>query len=907
MHGLTRFFIHNPVAANLIMAFILIAGYFSVTNIRIEGFPKIPADSISIETSFYGAYATQIDKQITRKIEQALEGTDGIKNIWAVSNDGYSSITVQKTAKYDIQKLLNSVRTKVGALESLPKKAGRPIISVGDFDFPALYIQLYGKSEQEALQKLFKKLRKELLSQPEISKVKTWGMKSSEIAIEIEPITLAQYGLSIEDIVGKIRESSLFFETGTLKTTGGKISLKADQQAYYKRDYEEIPIIKLSDGTQLLLKDIGKVQEKYVDDGIEVRFNQSDTIGMEILIGRKENLLKISEAVKRVTTNFEKQLPTNIKLAVWGDSSNYISERLKLLKDNAIDGLLIVTILLALFLNVKLAFWVAMGIPISIAGTMAVMGTSWVDYSLNDITTLGMIIALGILVDDAVVVGESIFEERKKTPDPRLGTELGVNKIATATIFGVLTTVAAFAPMMTINNSLGQVLASFAGVVIFALLFSLFESKFILPAHLAEISLEKSSTKGVLKILEDFWSKLQKKAKDGLESFKTNTYLPALRWSLKNSYAVLIFFISSAILGIGLIVKGQIATVFYPEVPGQMITIKLEMDKRASKDLLNKNIQKIEKVAKRINEKYKKELLLENKPIHHILLIVTGSESAEIYAELTPSNQRENLGTMEILKQWQKEVGELEGAIAINYSGSEDMAGGFQINLYSEDKHSLHESSKKIIEYLDKIDGVWNVRDSLKEGKQQIQLRLKPEAQYLGFTTETLAVQIGNLFGGAEAQKIQRDSEEIKVIVKRSESSAKTLSDLMNTKIKSPQGNWHSLLSIAQINSGYATDTLTRKNGKTINTIKAFIDKSSVSPSEVSQGIFQEIAPLINSQYPEVTISSGGEIEEMEEMQGQLTQALIIAAIVIYILIAIPLQSYWQPFIIMSVIPFGFV
>lgn len=904
MHALTRFFIHNPVAANLVMMLILIAGYMSLSSIRIEGFPKVPADTITIQTTFSGAYAAQIDEQITQKIEKAIEGIDGIKNVFANSIDGYSEITIQKTANHKIQKLLDDIRIRVDGIGTLPQKSERPVIQVDDFDFPALYIQLYGQTDSKTLQTLSQRLRKAILARPEISRLKTWGLKSPEILITVAPHELEKHDLSMQDIVEKIQQSSLFFETGTLKTEGGKISLKADQQAYYVTDYAEIPLLKLADGTQIHLGDIAKIEDGYVDDGINVRFNGVDTIGMEILIGRKENLLVISEAIRSVTDDFKQQLPPDVHISIWGDSSHYISERLELLRDNAIEGLLLVVVLLAMFLNVKLALWVSMGIPISIAGTMAIMGTSWVDYSLNDITTFGMIIALGILVDDAVVVGESVYEQRRHTPDPHLGTEKGVEKVATATIFGVLTTVAAFAPMMMINNSMGQVLASFAGVVILALLFSLFESKFILPSHLAEISLDTGRTKYWL---SRFWDQIQKRAQNGLQWFCQNIYAPTLRWALRQRYAIVIFFVAAATFGIGLIVNGQIKTVFYPEIPGQVISIKLEMDQRAPKRLLIDNVTRIETIAKSLNQRYKTEWGLEENPIRHILIIINDAASSEIYAELTPPQAREGLGTLDILKKWQTETGVLEGSTSLTFSGSEEMAGGFAIELYSEDVIALQQAGGEIRDYLSGIDGVWNVRDSLKQGKPELQLKLRPEAKHLGFSAEMLAMQIGQRFGGAEAQRIQRNGQEVKVIIKNSAESRRTISDLMQTRLKSNKGHWLPLLSVASIESGYATDKILRKNGKRINSIKAYIDKEIVAPAEVLQGLSTELVPELQKKYPQVTAGVGGELEEMNEMQGGLLQALLIAAIVIYALMAIPLKSYWQPFIIMSVIPFGFV
>lgn len=907
MQALTRFFINNTIAANLIMLLILFAGYFTLTNIRIEGFPKIPADTITIQTTFDGAYAKQMDEQITTKIEKSLVGLDGVKNIRSISIDGLSLVTIQKTAKYKLEKLLNAIQVRIASLESLPNKAKRPVITTGGFDLPALYIQLYGDANQKTLQTLAEKLKRELLAKPEISKIKTWGIKKSKIEIEIKPHILQKYDMKIEDIVSKIQESSLFFEAGTLKTLGGEISLRVDSQAYYKTDYEKIPILYFKNGGKLLLKDIAKIKEISEDDAISVRFNGTDTIGMEILIARTENLLKISKIAREVVKDFENQLTIDTKLKVWGDSSEYIQERLELLKDNAISGLIIVMILLALFLNVKLAFWVAMGIPISIAGTIAVMGTSFVDYSLNDITTLGMIIALGILVDDSVVVGESVFEHRKKVLDPKKGTALGVKKVATATIFGVLTTVAAFAPMMVINNSFGQIMASFAGVVIFALLFSLFESKFILPAHLSEISLNTNSTKkNLFTFFESKWNILQNYAQGALAYFRDKIYKKVLVYSLKNSIAVFIMFIASAILGLGLITKGKITTVFYPEIPGQIITINLEMDKLAPKKLLLNHTQKIQTIAKNINTKYINENIEKN-PIENMLLIIEDNTSLEIYAELSKVKDREGLAALDILNEWQKSVGQLEGVISLSFSASDETSGGFTINLYSENKDELALASKEINNYLKTINGVSNIRDSLKEGKQKIQLELKETAYSLSFTTESLAIQIGNLYGGALVGEIQRDSKEIRVEAKLEDKSAQSIDNLMKLKIKSNNGTWHNLLSIANFRSGYETDTITKRNSKTINTIKAFIDKTKVSPSEIYQGLEQTMLSELKQKYPSVSIDKGGELSEIEEMKDKLMQALLIAMIVIYVLMAIPLKSYCQPFIIMSVIPFGFI
>ncbi|MCK5923182.1 MAG: efflux RND transporter permease subunit, partial [Methylococcales bacterium] len=446
-------------------------------------------------------------------------------------------------------------------------------------------------ADSATLQGIGQHVREALLALPEVSKLKLWGQKKPEIRIEIAPWQLEQYQLSIGDIQQKIQQASFTLKGGQLKSEQGNISLSVDSQAYYRPDFENIVILDRPHNNPLLLKDIALIEDDFENNEGIVRFNGHSALGMEVLIGRTENLLDISRAVKDRVSALQTTLPDTIKLSVWADSSGYISERLKLLQGNALQGLLLVFVLLALFLNLRLAFWVAMGIPVSVAGALAVMGSSWMDYSLNDITTFGLILALGILVDDAVVVGESVFEARARNPDPLSGTEKGVRRVSVATIYGVLTSIAALFPMLLIDNALGKVLASFAAVVILTLSFSLIESKFILPAHLARIPIKVNPPRA---LIFRPWFALQSFAQRGLERFNQKLYRPVLKWSLAQRYAVLIVFVACAALGVGLIIQGKIKTQFFPDVPGQMIRVNLEMDARAPLNLTLKNASRIE-------------------------------------------------------------------------------------------------------------------------------------------------------------------------------------------------------------------------------------------------------------------------------------------------------------------------
>ncbi|MCV6626681.1 MAG: efflux RND transporter permease subunit, partial [Cellvibrionaceae bacterium] len=668
MHFLTNWFIRNPVAANLVMVVILVAGLMSLWGIRIEGFPRIPPDTISVSTYYPGASAVQVDESVTSKLESALEGLPGVKKVFSVSYDEMAEVRVQKKTAYSLDRLLDDVRSRIDNIATLPQAAERPAVKRDEFNFPAMIVQVYGSVDQHSLQRLARQVKETLLAQPEISRIKQWGERKYEMSITIAPERLQSLGLSFEDVTAAIQQSSVRYRTGVIKSAGGRIQVRADDYLDQRLEFDSIVLLDQGDGAVVRLGDIAEIDNGFVDEDVYVLFQGQPAIGFEIVIGQKDNLLDVSRVTQRVLQQLREEFPDNVKLASWVDQSNYISERLDTLKSNAIQGLILVFILLALFLSPKLAFWVALGIPISLAGTLAIMGWHVFDYSLNDITTFGMIIVLGILVDDAVVVGESVYSERQHIKDRIKGTEAGVAKVATATIFGVLTTVAAFYPMTTIQNPLGQVLASFSVVVIIALLFSLFESKFILPAHLAETGIDKDQApSGALQI---YWGKLQAFLSDGLDSFNNNTYRPLLRRCIEHRYACLIGFLAAAVLALGLIKVNAVRVTFFPDIPGSLITATIEMDKRASIGMTLDNTERLRETLDTINQRFADSAEGGSPPVSKLMTAVIGPTSISAYAELVPDSER-NTNTLEIVDAWRRALVGLEGVVSMELSGSE--------------------------------------------------------------------------------------------------------------------------------------------------------------------------------------------------------------------------------------------
>lgn len=905
MQQLVKWFIHNPVAANLIMGFIVFLGALSLYNMRIEGFPRVPPESVLINTTYSDAAVEQVDQLVTQKIERALQGLPGVSSISSQSVNSHSTVEVRRSPGQPLQQLLDKISLRISAIEDFPEKAKRPVIETDSFDFPALYINVHGASDIISLQALSKRLKDQLLAREELSRIKVWGIQEREIRIEVKPLLIQQLNLTLSDVMDKIRASSLDISAGSLRTSASRVYLRTDSRARFASQFGSIAIFEKADGSVIRLEEVATISDTFTEEDFLFRFNGQESTGMEILIAKKENLLEISEVAKEVIEDFKTQLPPSVDVTLWGNSADYIADRLALLKSNGFQGLVLVLIILALFLNLRLAFWVAMGIPISVMGALAVAGTSWVDYSLNDITTFGLIIALGILVDDAVVVGESVYEQRRNHPNPYTATYLGVEKVAVATVFGVLTTIAAFAPLLLIDNPLAKVLSGFSGIVILTLVFSLIESKFILPAHLAHTNMTDPQRDRALPV--KLWIKLQHVAQSALQRFRDGIYAPVLSLAIIHRYAVFVLFFSVSTLGIGAMVTGKVETVFFPEVPGQMVNINLSMDSRAPFSLTKENIEHIQSIGKQLNLEIQQRHHLQTPPIHAMFLIAPSAKSAQLFAQLTPVDQRPGVEILALIKEWRQRTGLLEGITELTFSGSEDIAGGFQLRLQSKDSQQLAAASSQLKSYLRSIDGVDDIKDGLASGQPELRIELREEAKSLGFDNQLLARQIGFAFAGSEVQKVQRDDSEIRVLIKNPLSERDSIEDLMQMQLRNHKGHWMPLASIADIKGQYIAGSIYRRNNNRENLISAAIDRQLIAPEAVSDRVFNEFEGQLKAQFPRVEILRAGELEEMGKIKKELINALLITAVLIYVLIATPLKSYWQPVVILSIVPFGFV
>lgn len=902
MHFLTKWFTHNPVAANLVTLLVVVGGFLSLRSMRIEGFPALPPRSVTVTTIYPGSVAEQVDRGVTRKIEKALEGLPGLKKSASVSEDGVSSVWLEKESGFDLDRFQNEIRTRLDAIATLPQGAERPLIARDEFNVEALIVQLYGEADQATLQKTARALRDALQAHPQITKMNAFGLRPYEVRLEVDEERLRLFGLSSNEVAVAVQNASLDYRTGTLRGAGGQVVIRADEKAFRRRDFAEIPLRTLADGSVLTVADVAQVTDGFVTDPGYARFQGRDAVGLQIFTSKKGHLFEVSRAVREVTEDMATRLPAGVHLDIWGEYSIYMKDRLALLAKNAWQGLLIVFVLLALFLDVRLAFWVAAGIPISIAGALLVMGDHAAGYSLNDITTFGMIIVLGILVDDAIVVGESVYEERRRGGDAVAATIRGVQRVSTATIFGCLTTIAAFAPLLLIDSDIGKIFASFAVVVIIALAVSLLESKWILPAHLAAIPINQAAARGP----RLWWSKLQARVADGLRFVNERLYQPLLGVALRHRYSSMLLLVTLAVGGLTAIEKGWVRTVFFPEVPGQIITVRLKMEGASPLFLTEAHLTRIEQAAAEVNRAVQAETGVTEPPIARIMTALTGPLDGEVYAELQPEAARV-ITTQATINRWRAAVGRLEGVAELSFSGSFETGGGFVIELEARDEAVLQAAVKTFTAQLTALDGLADIRDDLDNGTPELRLKLKPEARHLGLTTADLAAQIGDAFGGYEVQRMQRDGEEVKVMVQVAEARRRGMRDVRETRVQTRFGSWLPLPMVATFTTGYAPSALSRQNGRRVAQISADLDPAKISAVEAFAWIKAELEPELKRQFPDLTIRGAGELEEIGTMQGGLRRALLFVLLLIYVLLAIPLKSYTQPLVIMAVIPFGFI
>jgi multidrug efflux pump subunit AcrB len=904
--GIIAWFATNPVAANLLMAILILLGVYTAFNIRTEAFPGFAPNSVSINVAYIGGSPSEVEEGVAIKIEESLEGLEGVKEISSRVSNNSAQITVTAQESYELKELKDEIKLRIDSITTFPEQAERPVIKKQVFERRVLSLELFGETDPLTLKKTAERLKENLLKLDSVNKIDINGVKNYEIAIEVTEQNLQKYDLTMEQIAQAIQKNSINLSSGSLITDSRNINIKTEQQAYTGEQFSNLVIKENESGGQLLLSEIASITDGFSDEKSFSRFNGQPSVQLQIKLLSNDSITKAATAIKndlqKLTNSF--WFPKTIETKIWNDESQVIKDRLSLMIKNAITGILLVMIMLALFLNIKVAFWVAVGIPIAFAGALFLMGPLVSDYSLNVLTTFGFIVVLGIVVDDAIVIGENIYSYKQKNIDsdidPVVTTIIATQNVAVPATFGVLTTVAAFFPLTLIESQFGEIFGSIASIVIFCLIFSLVESKWILPAHLAPIKLNKSNKKS-------YWNRLQAFINLKLNSFIEKVYSPLLQKSIHNKFLSMCIFASLFIFSVGLVPAGFVRVSFFPDIESETSVADLELQPGLGAQLTNSITQQIESAAFSVNEQAQELFKTDIEPIASVYSFSAGNEKSKTYIQLTKNPDR-SYSSQDVVNAWRQQIGEISGVKALEiYSLGPGNGNDLRIELSSSNYVELALAAEKLKSKIANYGGVYDVKSSYDEGSGELQLELTDLARSLGLSYNDVARQLRYAIYGYEAQRIQRGKDEVRVKVRYPEEYRNNISDLQQLRIRTSDGERVPFGLIATTKSVQSLSNINRIDKKRVVYVSGRIDKQKTSSNEVVTDIRQNYLPKLKTSYPDLEITLGGASKEQNTAVSSLIKGFLLSLILIYSLLAIPLKSYIQPLMIMSVIPFGII
>jgi multidrug efflux pump subunit AcrB len=896
-------FTKNHVAANLLLISILLAGLFSVsTQIPLEVFPSFEADRISVSVTLRGSTPEDVEKGVAIRIEEAVQDLEGVKRITSRSSEGSASVSIEVDTGYDPRELLADIKSRVDAINTFPVDAEKPVVALAQRTREVIAVTVSSEYGEKETLEYAEHVRDDLLRLPEITQVELSGVRDYEIAIEVSQDTLRQYDLRLSDISSAISNSSTDVSAGNLKTEGGDVLIRSKGQAYRKDEFAQVVVKYQADGTIIRLGDIARITDDFEETPVRTRFNGKQAAFIDVYRIGPQSAIEVADAVKNYITEHQSQLPEGFELSFWDDDSEIVKSRIATLTTNAIQGGILVLALLTLFLRPAIAFWVFIGIPVSFMGAFLAMPIFGI--TLNVMSLFGFILVLGIVVDDAIVTGENVYTHLKTAESGEQAAIRGTQEVATPVTFGVLTTVAAFLPLAFIEGNRGALFAQIPVVVIPVLLFSLIESKFVLPAHLKYLKLR--SEKSNPSKLQQF----QQRFADGFEHAIMKYYQPLLNVALKNKLATVSLFVGIFFIILTLITSGWTKFIFFPRIPSETVRAELTFPAGTPFEVTNKYIIDMSDKAKELQDKYRDE---DGQSVILNILATTGgrggsSNTGSVRFEITPAEKRESdIGSRELASEWRDLIGIIPGAESVTFRAEFGRSSDpIDVQLSGSSIDTLEAVAEKVKERLATYPTVYEIADSMSDGKDELQIELTEQGLALGLNRVDVSQQVRNSFFGAQVQRIQRGRDDVRVMVRLPIEERRSVADLTDILIKTPAGGTVPLSHVATLVPGQSPSSIYRIDRYRTLNVTADVEKSNTNMT-VLQADLKTYLDELMVQYPGVDYSLEGEAKEQRESFGSLAWGLVFVFFIIYALLAIPFKSYLQPLIVMSVIPFGMI
>lgn len=906
-------FARNHVAANLLMLTLLALGMLSLfTRIPLEVFPTLEPNIINVSVSLRGATPQETEEGVSIRVEEAIQDLEGIAEITSRSDEGSASINIEVESDYDPRELLTDIKSRVDAINTFPVNAEKPIISLPVRKREVISIAVASHYSEQEVKKQAEKIRDDLLLLPDITQVELESVRPYEIAIEVSEHTLRTYNLTLQDISQAVANSSVDLSAGNIKSESGDILLRAKGQAYRRHEFDNIIVLTRPDGTLIRLKDIARVYDGFEESAFRSRFNGKLAAFVNVYRVGNQSALQVAEQVKNYIAAQQQTIPQGFELSLWRDRSKIVEKRLQTLFNNALQGGILVLLLLTLFLRPKIAFWVFIGVPVSFMGAFIAM--PFFGVTLNLFSLFAFLLVLGIVVDDAIVTGENIYTHLRRAESGLDAAIAGTREVAIPVTFGILTTIAAFLPIAFIEGRRGQLFAQIPIIVIPILLFSLIESKFVLPAHLKTIRLRqhtsKQSEKPAFLMRFEQW---QQAFADGFERFILKFYQPTLHWCIQNRYLTLVLFSGILLLILALISSGWLRFTFFPRVQSELARATLTMPAGTAFTMTDSHIEKITRAAYQLKEKHRDpetgiSVILDIQATTGSNGSASGSHTGLVVMEIVPPEDRtSSITSAQLVQQWRTLIGQLPGIESLTFRAEIGrVSDPIDIRLYGNNFDSLSQVANLTKQQLALYPHVFDIADSHSSGKQELQVILKDEAYALGLNRADIINQIRQAFYGFQVQRIQRGRDDIRVMVRYPQSERTAVTHLKDLKVKTTDGRSITLDQVAILQPDTSPAAIRRINRyRTVN-VTADIDKQQANMTVIQTELRQFMDQLL-IQYPDVRYSFEGEAKEQRQSFGSLAIGLGFVLFVIYSLLAIAFTSYLQPIIVMSIIPFGII
>ncbi len=906
--GLIDWFLHNHVAANILMLLFILGGLVSLMNMRTETFPSIDPKLITVSVPYPGATPYEVAEGVTSRVEESLSGINGVKRITATASEGHGTIMVQLTDFVNPDDVYNDVETAVNSLVDFPPEdAERPIITKARATPNVMSLAVHGDVDEKTLKFWVESIEENIRQIPGVAVTVIRGVRDYEISIEVPQAQLDYYDLSLADVRAAVQAYSVDVPAGQMQTASEDILLRVQEKRYVEDEFKSVAIKTLPDGSVLTLGDVARIVDDFTDTNLISRFNGEAAGFIDVQRADSADTLTVASDVKTYLETVE--LPDGVTLSLQSDETVALKDRISLMARNGILGFMLVFLILLLFLDLKLAFWTSAAIPISFFGGLMLI--HFMGYSMNMITLFALIVVLGVVVDDGIIMGESIFDSQEKRPKDPQSTIIGVRRVLAPVTVGVLTTICAFAPLMMSTGTLGQIIAVIPAVVIPILFISLLEAYFILPAHLSSGT---TWSLGIMKDIRNGFSKM-------LGWFIDYILTPVGKKLLVYRYATLTFFVAAAIIIVSMVQGGVIRFVFFPNVEGDQIKITVTMPQGTPFKLTEHATLEVEKAAIEVRDELDQKRT--NGSIYDNLSVTIGATTAEtagpdagtgggsannlgqVIVQLVPSDFRE-LPASSIGNMIRDKLDHLTGVESLDFRSS--IIGDepdVEVWLSHRDEGMLSEAAEKLKAYMQTVDGAVNVKDSFDVGKTEYLFKLNDAGRAVGLTPSELGSQLRAAYFGLEAQRLQRGRNEVVVYVRYPKEDRRDRQSLRSLKIKLPDGRQVPLADVADIETQTGFSQIETYNTRRIVSVTADADIEKTTPTDIMAKLQMDILPTLQDTYQGLQFSFEGESREQSEDLASLGRNMLVALLLIFVLLGAQLRSYVQPFIIMTAIPFG--